>query len=440
MQIKPLMRRTALLATMMAASTFATTANADITIGVTLSTTGPTAALGVPMKNALDFWPKEIAGEKLNVIFLDDAGDPTKATTNARRFVTDDKVDVIVGSDNTPTNIAIGGVAAEAGVPHFACAPTPLKDGREKWTFVMPQAVPLVGQILLDHMKANNVKSVGYIGFSDLYGDLWSNLLKGKGAEIGLNLVDDERFARADTSVSGQVLKLVAANPDAILVGASGAGAALPQVELRDRGYKGPIYQTHGAVSFAFIKIAGAAAEGVLMASGPVMVPEDQPNSALTKKPGLALNSAYEAKYGPNTRTQFAGHIYELDACPSGRRSDRHEDGKTRHAGIPRRAQERDRNRRRRPCQPGRLSLHAYRSRRARRTGSRAFDREGRQVRARGFRASQIGRIASLEAAAGQPAAVFVSSLRRARDRREPQPGRQRSRRRGQTGGSRQVP
>jgi branched-chain amino acid transport system substrate-binding protein len=128
---------------------------------------------------------------------------------------------------------------------------------------------------------------------------------------MGLSLVDDERFARADTSVSGQVLKLVAAKPDAILVGASGAGAALPQVELRNRGYTGPIYQTHGAVSFAFIKIAGPAAEGVLMASGPVMVPEAQPDSALTKKPGLDLDTAYEAKFGPNTRTQFAGHIYD---------------------------------------------------------------------------------------------------------------------------------
>jgi branched-chain amino acid transport system substrate-binding protein len=310
-QTKPLKRATALLATAAAVGFLATAARADITIGVTLSTTGPTAALGVPMKNALELWPKEIAGEKLNVIFLDDAGDPTQATTNARRFVTDDKVDVIVGSDNTPTNIAIGGVAAEAGVPHIACAPTPLKDGREKWTFVMPQSVPLVGQILLDHMKANNVKSVGYIGFSDSYGDLWANLVKGKGAEMGLSLVDDERFARADTSVSGQVLKLVAAKPDAILVGASGAGAALPQVELRNRGYTGPIYQTHGAVSFAFIKIAGPAAEGVLMASGPVMVPEAQPDSALTKKPGLDLDTAYEAKFGPNTRTQFAGHIYD---------------------------------------------------------------------------------------------------------------------------------
>jgi branched-chain amino acid transport system substrate-binding protein len=128
---------------------------------------------------------------------------------------------------------------------------------------------------------------------------------------MGMTLVDEERFARPDTSVTGQVLKLVAANPDAILVGASGTAAGLPQSELRDRGYKGLIYQTHGAASMDFIRIAGKSAEGVIMASGPVMSPETQPDSALTKKPGLLLVTAYEAKFGANSRSQFAGHSYD---------------------------------------------------------------------------------------------------------------------------------
>ena len=160
-------------------------------------------------------------------------------------------------------------------------------------------------------MKAHNIKTVGYIGYSDSYGDLWINDIKKQGEPMGIKVIDEERFARPDTSVTGQVLKLIAANPDAILVGASGTAAALPQTELRNRGYKGLIYQTHGAASMDFIRIAGKAAEGVLMASGPVMDPEDQPDSALTKKPGMALVKAYEAKYGPHSRSQFAGHSYD---------------------------------------------------------------------------------------------------------------------------------
>jgi branched-chain amino acid transport system substrate-binding protein len=175
----------------------------------------------------------------------------------------------------------------------------------------MPQPIPIMGKVLYEHMKKHNVKTVGYIGYSDSYGDLWFNDLKNQAVPMGLKIADEERFARPDTSVTGQALKLIAANPDAILIGASGTAAALPQSTLRDRGYKGLIYQTHGAASMDFIRIAGPSAEGVIMSSGPVMSPESQPDSALTKKPGLALNTAYEAKYGANSRSQFAGHSYD---------------------------------------------------------------------------------------------------------------------------------
>jgi branched-chain amino acid transport system substrate-binding protein len=283
----------------------------EITIGISISTTGPAAALGIPERNALEFVPKEIGGVPLKVIVLDDGGDPTSATTNARRFVTESKADVIMGSSITPSTIAVSNVANEAGIPHIGLAPFPITPERAKWSVDMPQPIPIMGKVLYQHMKAHNIKTVGYIGYSDSYGDLWFNDLKKQGGAMGLQIVDEERFARPDTSVAGQVLKLVAANPDAILVGASGTAAGLPQTELRDRGYKGLIYQTHGAASMDFIRIAGPAAEGVIMASGPVMDPEDQPDSALTKKPGLALDTAYEAKYGPNSRSQFAGHSYD---------------------------------------------------------------------------------------------------------------------------------
>jgi len=283
----------------------------EIVIGITVTTTGPAAALGIPERNSLEFVPKEIGGVPLKLITLDDGGDPTAATTNARRFVTESKADIIMGSSTTPPTVAVSTVANEAGIPHFGLAPFPITPERAKWSVSMPQPIPIMGKVLYEHMKANKVKTVGYIGYSDSYGDLWFNDFKAQGVPMGLVLATEERFARPDTSVAGQVLKLVAANPDAVLVGASGTAAALPQTTLRERGYKGLIYQTHGAASMDFIRIAGAAAEGVIMASGPVMSPESQPDSALTKKPGLALNTAYEAKYGVNSRSQFAGHSYD---------------------------------------------------------------------------------------------------------------------------------
>src|SRR5438067_3771314 len=283
----------------------------EITIGITTTTTGPGAALGIPERNALDFVPKEIGGVPLKVIVLDDGGDPTNATTNARRFVTESRADIIMGSSITPASIAVSNVANEAGIPHIGLAPFPITPDRAKWSVSMPQPIPIMGKVIYEHMKAHNIKTVGYIGYSDSYGDLWFNDFKMQAVPMGMTMVDEERFARPDTSVAGQVLQLVAANPEAVLVGASGTAAALPQTALRERGYKGLIYQTHGAASMDFIRIAGKAAEGVLMASGPVMSPETQPDSALTKKPGLALNKAYETKHGANSRSQFAGHSYD---------------------------------------------------------------------------------------------------------------------------------
>ena len=281
----------------------------DINIGISISTTGPAAALGIPERNSLEFVAKEIAGVKLNLIVLDDAGDPTTATTNARRLITENKVDVILGSATTPPTIAISNVAFEAGVPHFGLGPMPFAPGKEKWSVVMPQPVPLMAKKIFEHMQKNGVKEVGMIGFSDSWGDLWVDEMKAQGAKFGLKIVSDQRYGRADTSVTGQALRLNATKPDAVLVAASGTAAALPQIALRERGYTGPIYQTHGAVTYDFIRIAGKAAEGAILASGPVIAPELQDDAALTKKPGVAYVTAYEAKYGAQSRTQFGAHV-----------------------------------------------------------------------------------------------------------------------------------
>ena len=291
----------------------ATPASAEIKIGVNLALTGPAAALGIPVKNGFSFCPTEIAGEKLTFTILDDAGDPGQATTNARRFVTEDKVDILMGSSNTPQAHAIAGVALESGTPQFAFGPMGLPPDRMKWTFVMPQAVSLMAKGVFEHMKKNNITTVGFIGFSDSWGDLWVREFKAQAEPMGLKMIAEERFARADTSVTGQALKLVSAKPDAILVGASGTGAALPQIAIRERGFTGLMYQTHGVVTKDFIRVAGKSAEGVILPSGPPIVAELQADGAATKAPGLALVKPYEEKFGAGTRNQFAGHSF--DAC-----------------------------------------------------------------------------------------------------------------------------
>jgi len=225
--------------------------------------------------------------------------------------VTEDRVDVLVGSSITPSSMAVAGVALENGVPHFTQSPIGLPPERGKWTFMMPQPVSLMAKAAFDHMKANKATSVGFIGFSDSWGDLWVKEFKAQAEPMGLKMVAEERYARADTSVAGQTLKLVAAKPDVVLVAASGTGAALPQIALRERGFTGIIYHTHGAVTKDFIRIAGKSAEGAILPSGPLVVAELLPPSPQTNAAVEHLK-AYEAKYGAGSITQFSGHAYDV--------------------------------------------------------------------------------------------------------------------------------
>lgn len=286
-------------------------AQAEITVGIILSVTGPGSAVGVPSRNAVSLWPTEINGEKLKVLVQDDRSDPTAATSIARRYVTDDKVDILIGSSLTPGNVAVTAVAAETETPHLTLAPTPLPPGRNKWSFNVPPKVLLMASALIDHMKANNVKSIGYIGFSDVWGDQWLDALRTMGGAAGIKIVAEERYGRADTSVSGQILKIIAQKPDAVLVGGTSSAAGLPQVALREANFKGFIYHTHGTAVRDFIRIAAKHGQDAIAPAGPSSVAEELPDSFPTKAPGLKFVQAYEGKHGAGTRTPFAAHVYD---------------------------------------------------------------------------------------------------------------------------------
>jgi branched-chain amino acid transport system substrate-binding protein len=287
------------------------TAQADINIGVSLPLTGPTSALGIPIKNSIAQWPTSIGGEKLNVIILDDATDPTNATKNARRFVTEDKVDILLGSAATPPANAVAAVAAETGTLHLTFAPIDVSSGKAPWSYNMPQSTLVMSHAIVAHMKKTGVKTVGFIGYADAYGELFLRDMKVKMAGTDIKFVSEERFARTDTSVTGQALKVTAGNPDAILIVASGSGAAMPHKALIERGYKGKIYQTHGAASRDLMRVGGKDVEGAFVVAGPGVVAEQLPADHPNKKVAMAHVEAWEKVYGVNSRNPFAGHAYD---------------------------------------------------------------------------------------------------------------------------------
>jgi branched-chain amino acid transport system substrate-binding protein len=290
-------------------------ASADVTIGVTLSATGPAASLGIPEKNTIELLPATLGGEKVKWIVLDDASDPTRDVTNTRKLISEDKVDVIIGSTVTPNSLAMVDVVADGETPMISMAasarivdPT---NPKTHWVFKVPQNDSLMADAIAVHMKANGVKTLGYIGFNDAYGESWLGEIKRSAQTAGIKVVVDEKYNRNDASETGQVLKLVAANPDAILIGASGTPAATPQKELVARRYKGKIYQTHGVANPDFLRVCGADCNGTLLPIGPMLVFEQLPESNPVKKVAAQYITQYEAKYGKDSRTTFGGHAYD---------------------------------------------------------------------------------------------------------------------------------
>ncbi|SDP58257.1 amino acid/amide ABC transporter substrate-binding protein, HAAT family [Ralstonia sp. 25mfcol4.1] len=290
-------------------------ARADIRVGVDLSLTGAAAAIGIPSANTVQLWPQTLGGQRAQYIVLDDGTDPAAAVRNVRKFIAEDKVDVIVGPNITPNAIAALDAIAETGTPMVALAASativePQADPRRRWAFKMPQNDALMATLLTEYMVNHGVKTVGFIGFNDAYGESWWREFS-KMAELRhLRVVAQERFGRMDTSVTGQVLKLMSANPDAILIAGSGTPAVLPQKTLNERGYKGRIYQTHGIASWDFLRIGGKDVEGTLFPTGPVVVARQLPDSHPAKKVALDFVKRYEAKHGADTVTQFAGDAW----------------------------------------------------------------------------------------------------------------------------------
>ncbi|MEO8134449.1 MAG: ABC transporter substrate-binding protein [Betaproteobacteria bacterium] len=305
--------KSARLLAALAAIAWGASALADINVGVTLSTTGPAASLGIPEKNTFELLPTMIAGQKVNWIILDDASDTTKAVTNTRKLIAENKADVIVGSTITPNSLAMVDVAAEAETPMISLAASARiidpANPKTKWIFKTPQNDSLMADAIVGHMKAHGVKTLGYIGFSDAYGEGWLAEMKRATAAAGITITAEEKYNRADPSVTGQVLKLVAANADAVLIAASGTPAATPHKELKARGYKGKIYQTHGVANADFIRVVGKDGDGSFLPSGPMLVYEQLPDSNPVKKVAADFVGKYEAKFGQ--RSTFGGHAWD---------------------------------------------------------------------------------------------------------------------------------
>ena len=284
---------------------------AQIRIGAILSITGPTAAQGVGYKNAFALMPATMGGQSVTYVVRDDGGDPTAAVTIAQKLIAEDHIDALIGPATNPSMLSVMPVANAAHVPMIGL--TPLGFDVQKYTFTFDDAQPavLMVQGVVDHMKAHGVKTVGFIGYSDGWGDQVLAALKQDAGAAGIRVVDEERYARTDSSVQPQVLRAMSHHPDAMMLGGSAVPGALPQIALVQRGYKGQVYNNHGVVSPAYISVGGAAVAGCIAPTGPLVVYDQLPDTSPVKPVATAFMTQYLAKFGPQSRNAFAGYSWD---------------------------------------------------------------------------------------------------------------------------------
>ena len=310
--------RIALLAATIVAGLGLGAAQADtIKVGITFSATGPAASLGIPEANSVALFPTKIGGADVEYILLDDGSDTSRAVANTRKLIDENNVDIIFGSTVSPAAMSMVSVAGEKKVPMIAAAASgaiiaPMDDNRH-WVFKTPQNDGLMADAIVENMVKQGIKSVAFIGFNDAYGDGWLNEFTRSSKAAGIALVDAEKFARQDTSVTAQTLKMIAAKPQAVLIAGSGPAPALPQRTLKERGYRGLIYQTHGVANAEFLKIGGKDVEGTLLPTGPYLIAEQLPDSNPVKAVALDYRKRYEDKYGAGTASTFGANANDCE-------------------------------------------------------------------------------------------------------------------------------
>src|SRR3546814_512212 len=297
-------------------------AAAQVKIGVVTSATGPTAMVGIPQKNTVPLLPTKIGDLSVEYISLDDVSDPTQTVIAFKKLISEEKVDAFIGPTGSPNAMGIIQFVAESGTPMLAPVGTAAvvlpMTAQKKWVFKTTQNDDIIAKALVGHMVKAGVKTAGFIGFNDAYGENWLKVFTELAKAHDIKIVATERYQRSDSSVTGQALKILSAKPDAVLVAGTGTAAVLPQATLVKQGYKGQFYQTHGAALPAFLKLGGKDVEGTILAAGLMLVLPEIADSNPSKKIAQDYVARYTKMYGERPATCGA-NVFDAGLLKIGR-------------------------------------------------------------------------------------------------------------------------
>ena len=314
-------RRLAIAALALAGGWFSGTAQSQaqepIRIGAFLSVTGPAAFLGDPELKTLELYVERlnaeggVLGRKLQLVAYDDGGDAEKARTFAKRLLEQDKVDLIVGGSTTGTTMAVVPLAEAAGTPFISLAgAVVIVEPVKKWVFKTPHTDRMACEkIFVDLQSRKLTKAALISGSGGFDKSMRAECLK-VAPKYGIEIVADETYGAADTDMTAQLAKIKGSGAQAVLNAGFGQGPAIVTRNYRQVGLALPLYQSHGVASKEFIKLAGAAAEGVRLPAAALLVADLLPGGDAQKPVVVAYSKAYGDRYKADVST-FGGHAYD---------------------------------------------------------------------------------------------------------------------------------
>jgi len=288
---------------------------AQVKIGVVSSSSGPTALVGISQRNTVPLLPVKVAGLDVQYISLDDTSQVSQTVTIFQKLITEEKVDALIGPTGSPNAMAVIQYAFESQTPLLAPVGTasvvlPMTP-EKKWVFKTTQNTDIIASALVDHMVKTGVKTVGFIGLNDAFGEDWLNVVTAMTKEKGIRVSVVERFARTDNSVTGPALKILAARPDAVFIAATGGASVLPQKTLVGQGYKGTFYQTHGAALPDFLRLGGKDVEGTILAASLMLVLDEVSQAHPSRKIAQDYIDRYKAQNNGVTPATFGATLYD---------------------------------------------------------------------------------------------------------------------------------
>lgn len=291
---------------------------APIKVGAVLSVTGPAAFLGEPQLKTLQLYVERlnaqggVLGRKLEFVHYDDGGEAGKANNLTKRLLESDKVDLIIGGTTTGATMAMAPLVEKASIPFVSLAGgVVVVEPVKKWLFKTPHTDRMAAEKVFADMKKRGLLKVGLLSETSGFGQSGRKETLAVASKHGIEIVADETYGPKDSDITAQLTKLKStAGIQAVFVFGLGQGPAVATKNFAQLGIKLPHYQSHGVASDEYLKLSGAAAEGVRLPSPALLIAEALPANDPQKAVVTGYVKAYQDRFKEEPST-FGGYAYD---------------------------------------------------------------------------------------------------------------------------------